>query len=43
MLKILISDKLAKEGIELLKAMEGVEPVIKTGLSEDDLIKIIGE
>lgn len=43
MLKILISDKLAKEGIELLKNMEGVEPVIKTGLSEDDLIKIIGE
>ncbi len=43
MLKILISDKLAKEGIELLKNMEGVEPVIKTGLSEDDLIAIIGE
>ncbi len=43
MLRILISDKLAKEGIELLKTMEGVEPVIKTGLSEDDLIKIIGE
>ena len=43
MIKILITDKLAKEGIELLKTMEGVEPVVKTGISEDDLATIIGE
>jgi D-3-phosphoglycerate dehydrogenase len=42
MLKILITDKLAKEGIELLKKL-GVEPVVKTGISEDELVKIIGE
>jgi D-3-phosphoglycerate dehydrogenase len=43
MIKILITDKLAKEGIDLLKAMDGVEPVVKTGISEDDLASIIGE
>ncbi|MFA6186881.1 MAG: phosphoglycerate dehydrogenase [Phycisphaerae bacterium] len=43
MFKILISDKLAKEGIDLLKTMEGVEPVVKTGISEDELAQIIGE
>jgi D-3-phosphoglycerate dehydrogenase len=43
MLKILISDKLAQEGIDLLKSMADVEPVVRTGLSEDELIKIIGE
>ena len=42
-LKILISDKLAKEGIDLLKSMEGVEPVVKTGISEDELAQIIGD
>jgi len=43
MIKILISDKLAKEGIDLLKSMEGVEPVVKTGMKEDELAAVIGE
>jgi D-3-phosphoglycerate dehydrogenase len=43
MLKILISDKLAQEGIDLLKSMADVEPVVRVGLSEDELIKVIGE
>ena len=43
MIKILITDKLAVEGIELLKSMDGVEPVIKTGISEDELAKIIAD
>ena len=43
MIKILITDKLAKEGIDLLKTMDGVEPVVKTGISEDELASIIGE
>jgi D-3-phosphoglycerate dehydrogenase len=43
MIKILITDKLAKEGIDLLKAMDGVEPVVKTGIGEDELASIIGE
>ncbi len=43
MIRILITDKLAKEGIDLLNSMEGVETVVKTGVSEDELSKIIGE
>lgn len=43
MIKVLITDKLAQEGIDLLKATDGVEAVVKTGISEDELAKIIGE
>jgi len=43
MYRILISDKLAQEGIDLLKSMPDFEPVVRTGLSEDELAKIIGE
>jgi len=43
MIKILITDKLAKEGIELLKSMKDIEPVVKTGISPEELISIIGE
>jgi D-3-phosphoglycerate dehydrogenase len=43
MIKILISDKLAKEGIDLLKKMGDVEPVVKTGMNEDELAAVIGE
>jgi D-3-phosphoglycerate dehydrogenase len=42
MIKVLITDKLAKEGIDLLKSMPGVEPVVKTGIKEDELAEIIG-
>ncbi|NIA17276.1 MAG: phosphoglycerate dehydrogenase [Planctomycetes bacterium] len=43
MIKILITDKLAVEGIELLKSMDGVEPVVKTGIGEDELAQIIAD
>ena len=43
MVRILITDKLAQEGIDLLNSMDGVEAVVKTGVSEDELAKIIGE
>ncbi len=43
MIKILITDKLAQEGIDLLKTIDGVEPVVKTGISEDELASIIGD
>lgn len=43
MIKILITDKLAKEGIELLKSIKDVEPVVKTGISPEELISIIGQ
>ena len=41
MIKILITDKLAQEGIDLLKNADGVEPVVKLGISEDELSNII--
>lgn len=43
MIKILISDKLAQEGVDLLKGCEGVEPVVKTGMKEDELLSVIGQ
>jgi D-3-phosphoglycerate dehydrogenase len=43
MIKVLVTDKLAQEGIDLLNRSEGVEAVIKTGVSEDELASIIGE
>lgn len=43
MFKILITDKLAQEGIDLLNSTEGVEAVVKTGVGEDGLAEIIGE
>jgi len=43
MIKVLITDKLAQEGIDLLNSTDGVEAVVKTGISEDELAKIIGK
>jgi len=43
MLKILITDKLAQEGIDLLNSADGVQAVVKTGISEDELADIIGQ
>jgi D-3-phosphoglycerate dehydrogenase / 2-oxoglutarate reductase len=43
MIKVLIADKLAQEGIDLLNSIEEVEAVVKTGISEDELARIIGE
>lgn len=39
--KILVSDKLAQEGVDILKQVGEVD--INTGLSEDELCKIIGD
>ena len=43
MIRVLITDKLAQEGIDLLNSIDGVEAVVKTGVSEDELASIIGE
>ena len=43
MKKILISDKLAEDGINYLNAQEGVQIQIQTGLNEDELCGIISE
>lgn len=39
--KVLVSDKLAQEGVDILKQVAEVD--VKTGLPEDELCKIIGE
>ncbi len=39
--KVLVSDKLAQEGIDILKTAAEVD--VKTGLPEDELCKIIGD
>ncbi len=41
MAKVLITDKLAQEGIDLINAAPGAEAVIKIGISEDELANII--
>ncbi len=43
MIRVLITDKLAQEGIDLLNSIEGVEAVVKTAVTEDELAGIIGE
>jgi len=43
MYKILITDKLAQEGIDVINSADGFEAVVKTGISEDELASIIGE
>jgi len=43
MFKVLITDKLAQEGIDLLNSMDGVQAVVETDISEDELAKIIGQ
>ncbi len=43
MIRILIADKIAQEAIDLINAASGAEAVVKHGLSEEELSKIIGE
>jgi len=43
MLRILVTDKLAQEGLDLLAGMDDVEVTVKTGIDEDELASIIGE
>jgi len=41
MAKVLVSDSLSKEGLELLKQAQGIEVEYKPGLNEDDLAKAL--
>ena len=43
MFKVLITDKLAQEGIDVLNSKDGVEAVVNIGITEDELAKIIGK
>ena len=40
-MKVLVSDNLSPTGIEILKKEKGIEVDVKTGLSKEELIKII--
>ena len=41
--KVLVSDKLAPEGVEVFRAADGIEVDVKVGLSPEDLAAIIGD
>ena len=41
MVKVLITDKLAQEGIDLINATPGAQAVVKLGIPEDELANII--
>ena len=43
MFKILITDKLAQQGSDIINSTDGFEAVVKTGISEDELASIIGD
>lgn len=40
-MKILISDNLSEKGTDLFRAEEGMEVVVKTGLSKEELLQVI--
>jgi len=42
MFKVLVSDKLANEGLEILRAAQGFEVDVKTDLKPEELAKVIG-
>jgi D-3-phosphoglycerate dehydrogenase len=42
-MKVLVSDKLPEIGLKVLKEAEGIEVDVKTGLSPQELLEIIGE
>ncbi len=43
MYKVIVTDKLAQEGLDYIVSQDDMEVVVKTGLSEDELAEIIGE
>jgi len=43
MIKILVSDKLAQEGLDLLKSNQDIQVDVKTGLPEDELAAVVGQ
>ena len=42
-MKVLVSDNLGEIGVDMFRKAEGIEVEVKTGLSPDELKKIIGE
>ena len=43
MYKVIVTDKLAQEGLDYIVSQDDMEVDVKTGLSEDELAEIIGE
>ena len=43
MIRILVTDPLADEGLKRIEEMDGVEADVKTGLSEDELAAVAGQ
>jgi D-3-phosphoglycerate dehydrogenase len=43
MYKVLVADKLAQEGVDVLNSIDGLETVVKTGMTEDELCEFIGD
>ncbi|HQB62691.1 MAG TPA: phosphoglycerate dehydrogenase, partial [Spirochaetota bacterium] len=43
MFKVLVADSIANEGLEVFKKYKDIQVDVKTGLSPEDLSKIIGE
>ena len=43
MYKVIVTDKLAQEGLDYITSQDDMEVVVNTGLSEEELAKIIGE
>lgn len=42
-MKVLVSDPLSKEGVEILEKAKSIEVEVKTGLSSEELVACIGE
>ncbi|MFW5857471.1 MAG: phosphoglycerate dehydrogenase [Planctomycetota bacterium] len=42
-IRVLVSDKLAQEGVDILTETSGVEVTVKTGMTPDELKGVIGE
>jgi len=42
-MKVLVSDNLSKQGVEILQKESGIEVDVKTGMSKEELIKVIPE
>ena len=43
MFKVLVADSCAQEGLDVFKKYPDIQVDVKTGLSEDELVSIIGE
>ena len=43
LVKVLVSDNLAAEGLEVLRRARGIEVIEQAGISPEELLKIVGD